>query len=112
MNLEPIDTSTTAGKAEVMRLAAKGRTVAMLPREKAAATIIGWTSLNGDSDEWDWPNFEYAIIAEPVGLDEVWVVYKGAIVAMGHFGDGQLAVDRAEDAGPEYTAVRYVRAEQ
>ncbi|WP_426355651.1 hypothetical protein ACN9MD_09660 [Stenotrophomonas maltophilia] len=109
MNLEQIDTSTTAGKAEVMRLAAEGRTVAMLPREKAAAEALGWTSLNGDSDEWNWPHFDYAIISEPVGPEEKWCVI-GA--------DGQTMVTGETRSGVEnfarregMTIVRYIRAD-
>ncbi|WWW34542.1 hypothetical protein V8017_16165 [Stenotrophomonas rhizophila] len=105
MNLEQIDTSTTAGKAEVMRLAAAGRRVAY-----SNSVHHEWGL--SKAPLWDWRTRDYAIIAEPVGPDEVWVVYKGTTVAMGPFGDGQLAADRAEDAGPGYTVVRYVRADQ
>lgn len=103
MNLEQIDTSTTAGKAEVMRLAAEGRRVAYRDsthqwEEKAAPA-------------WNWVVGEYAIIAEPVGPEEVWFVYKGATPAMGPFGREHLARERAGAAGSEYTPVRYIRAD-
>lgn len=107
MNLEQIDTSTTAGKAEVMRLAAEGRTVAMLPREKAAAEALGWTSLNGDSDEWNWPHFNYAIISEPVGPEEVWAVVFPA--HLGLFEDEASALKNAIPRG--LPVVRYLRAD-
>lgn len=65
MNLKQIDTSTTAGKAEVMRLAAEGRRVAYRDSthewEEKAAPV------------WNWVVGEYAIIAEPVGPEEVFV---------------------------------------
>ncbi|SET91688.1 hypothetical protein [Stenotrophomonas indicatrix] len=64
MNLEQIDTSTTAGKAEVMRLAAKGRRVA----DDADGR---WTPIKHPC--WNWEEYSYAIISEPVGPDEVWV---------------------------------------
>lgn len=66
MNLEQIDTSTTAGKAEVMRLAAEGRRVAQrYLGESRYAEIF--------EPKWDWVLMDYAIIAEPVGPDEVWL---------------------------------------
>lgn len=72
MNLEQIDTSTTAGKAEVMRLAAEGRRVAaFLPTHPAAK----WGEV--DDPVWDWHRTQYAIIAEPVGPEEVFVVLRG-----------------------------------
>lgn len=72
MNLEQIDTSTTAGKAEVMRLAAEGRSVACLVRDE---DYIGWVA--SQTPSWDWKRIDYAIIAEPVGPEEVWVVLNG-----------------------------------
>lgn len=65
MNLEPIDTSTTAGKAEVMRLASEGR--------KVATTNLSGEWQECSLPEWAWDSYDYAIIAEPVGPDEVWV---------------------------------------
>lgn len=67
MNLEPIDTSTTAGKAEVMRLAAEGRRVA----DNAGGA---WTPIKHPC--WNWEEYSYAIIAEPVGPEEVWLVVR------------------------------------
>lgn len=66
MNLEPIDTSTTAGKAEVMRLAAEGRKVA----QRAFPNEV-W--IEQHSPAWAWPTVDYTIIAEPVGPESVWV---------------------------------------
>ncbi|MDT3468942.1 hypothetical protein [Stenotrophomonas maltophilia] len=60
MNLEQIDTSTTAGKAEVMRLAAEGRRVASHLR------AIGRSFEEDSNPEWSWGVMVYAIIAEPV----------------------------------------------
>lgn len=60
MNLEQIDTSTTAGKAEVMRLAAEGRRVAY-----DGGTNFSWVACI-DSPLWNWGSWSYAIIAEPI----------------------------------------------
>lgn len=59
MKLEQIDTSTTAGKAEVMRLAAEGRRVAY-----SNAGHHEWAV--AVDPRWDWRTRDYAIIAEPV----------------------------------------------
>lgn len=67
MNLEQIDTSTTAGKAEVMRLAAEGRRVAQRYLGEIRYEEIY-------EPKWDWVLMDYAIIAEPVGPEEVYVV--------------------------------------
>lgn len=56
MNLEQIDTSTTAGKAEVMRLAAEGRRVATRALESKR-----WYETSAPC--WSWNEDEYAIIA-------------------------------------------------
>jgi|GEM_PF-1420990 len=70
MNLEQIDTSTTAGKAEVMRLAAEGRRVALRGRYSE----MPWDEMEpGDEALWNWGGTDYAIIAEPVGPEEVFV---------------------------------------
>ena len=75
MNLEQIDTSTAAGKAEVMRLAAEGRDVSerTIPFGKWSATSFPL---------WDWRSHDYAIISEPVGPEEVWVVMDNSIHSM------------------------------
>lgn len=98
MNLEQIDTSTTAGKARVMQLAAEGRRVAYRDSthdwEEKAAPV------------WNWVVGEYAIISEPVGPDEVWITVRGC--------DG-MAMSRvhfhAPIPGPGCEHVRYVRAD-
>lgn len=68
MKLEPIDTSTTAGKARVMQLAAEGR----LPVFSRMDSPDVWRRCHEPS--WAWDRFHYAIIAEPVGPEEVWLV--------------------------------------
>ena len=60
MNLEQIDTSTTAGKAEVMRLAAEGRRVVAGPAGASPFAEL----MNAPS--WDWKSNTYAIISELV----------------------------------------------
>lgn len=93
MNIEPIDTSTTAGKAEVMWLAAEGRRVAY--RNAKSSNAI-WHEA-GEDPMWNWYGREYAIIAEPVGPDEVWVQQR----------DGALWAYPEDREG----SVRYVRAD-
>lgn len=98
MNLEQIDTSTTAGKAEVMRMAAEGRMVA-----KKAHNDSVW--IDCPEPIWNWPHVDYAIIAEPVGLAEVWVnEFNGTLYASP---DREIA-DRFSSSG---AAVRYIRAD-
>lgn len=100
MNLEQIDTSTTAGKAEVMRLAAEGRRVAF----RCGAPARWYESLNS---AWDWFTYDYAIIAEPVGPEELF-----AVVFTTHTGvwveqheAGKIVAERGG------TLVRYIRAD-
>lgn len=101
MNLEQIDTSTTAGKAEVMRLAAEGRRVAV--KGKGPYDPQGWVVCHREI--WDWLRADYAIIAEPVGPEEVWVnEFNGTFYASP---DREIA-DRFSSTG---TAVRYIRAD-
>lgn len=71
MKLEPIDTSATAGKARVMQLAAEGRGVAW--RDNVDATMHWYRAA---IPKWDWRDCDYAIIAEQVGPDEVWLTYN------------------------------------
>lgn len=72
MNLEQIDTSATAGKAEVMRLAAEGRKVACVSKSREDWS---WAECQQEP-AWMWVEFDYAIIAEPVGPEEVWLVVR------------------------------------
>lgn len=58
MKLEQIDTSTTAGKAEVMRLAAEGRKVA------SRAFQNNYWFVN-PTPSWNWQAVHYSIIVEP-----------------------------------------------
>ncbi|OWB46512.1 hypothetical protein [Stenotrophomonas maltophilia] len=99
MNLEQIDTSTTAGKAEVMRLAAEGRRVAY-----SNAGHHEW-ALAADP-RWDWRTRDYAIIAEPVGPEELWVILgrNGAVA------DVTAVEECIEDASND-RVVRYIRAD-
>jgi hypothetical protein len=97
MNLEQIDTSTTAGKAEVMRLAAEGRRVAV--RHMSSH----W--MENSRPYWNWAEVEYAIISEPVGPEEVWVVIDHSIPALTE----ASAKSYAEAHGLH--VVRYLRAD-
>lgn len=101
MNLEQIDTSTTAGKAEVMRLAAEGRRVAYLSGWNGK-----WVACGSDPVTWNWESMEYAIIAEPVGMEEVWVVVG--------LSDGVFSKQGAEELAAEHPGtgvVKYIRAD-
>lgn len=104
MNLEQIDTSTTAGKAEVMRLAAEGRRVVY--REH----VIGrseWRNHGTFMDpDWDWMHLTYAIVSEPVGPEEVWVLLgrNGAVA------DVTAIKDFVSDASND-RFVHYIRAD-
>lgn len=92
MNLEQIDTSTTAGKARVMQLAAEGRRVAYSPRREAAHWV------EGHNPVWDWHTVDYAIISEPVGPEEeVWVQQRnGALWAYPEERDESVRYIRAD----------------
>lgn len=101
MNLEPIDTSTTAGKARVMQLAAEGRKVAFQRGRDGK-----WSGpLREELDEltWNWSIHDYAIIAEPVGPEGIWCVI-GA--------DGKSVVGLYQDGtNPPAGVIRYIRAD-
>jgi hypothetical protein len=84
MKLEPIDTSTTAGKARVMQLAAEGRGIAY-----SARVAPYWYPLGYMSSEfpWNWYSCDYGVIVEkskPVGPEEVWASFNenGGIAAI------------------------------
>lgn len=101
MNLEQIDTSTTAGKAEVMRLAAEGRRVAY--------TNLGRRDWHfAKSPKWNWVERDYDIIAEPevpVGPEEVWLALLP---------DGKIKGVCETEEEVEYFSlhsVRYIRAD-
>lgn len=105
MNLEQIDTSTTAGKAEVMRLAAEGRRVVFRQRGD-----IAYWEVN-DEPVWDWARGDYGIIYEPVGPEEVWVAFTR---------DGEVSTARCMEVDAERVMrrighcgqpVRYIRAD-
>lgn len=115
MNLEQIDTSTTAGKAEVMRLAAEGRRVAMRsqpgaqPMNVADVNLYPWVYSAGVHPSWNWTQCDYAIISEPVGPDEVWMTVINGCVDAGPYTFEFNAVRRAQDYGGE--VVKYIRAD-
>lgn len=103
MNLEQIDTSTTAGKAEVMRLAAEGRRVAA----RSLFPGSGWKDC--PAPVWDWHSGEYAIIAEPVGPEVVWFTVINGCTDAGPYTFECTAVDRAQNYGGQ--PVKYIRAD-
>lgn len=109
MNLEQIDTSTTAGKAEVMRLAAEGRKVAMRsqpgaqPMNVADVNLYPWVYSAGVHPSWNWTQCDYAIIADPVGPEEVWVEVCDRGIARSLSEEGV--------ARKGHVAVRYIRAD-
>ena len=100
MKLEQIDTSTTAGKAEVMRLAAEGRRVAF--REFDISSELNEV---GEPD-WNWRTFDYAIIVEPTGPKEL-MVYILKDRAVGIYSETIVGIVPADAE-----LVRYVRAEE
>lgn len=104
MKLEPIDTSTTAGKARVMQLAAEGRDTA------ERTTPVGlWSATSFPT--WDWRNYEYAILVQPVAPDEVWgMVLKKDPNRVHCHTDKDLVESWAGDEGG--TVVRYRRVEE
>lgn len=109
MNLEQIDTSTTAGKAEVMRLAAE---VMRLAAEGRRVAYLGgwngkWVACGSDPITWNWESMEYAIIAEPVGPKEVWFTVINDCVDAGPYNYECTAIDRAKNHGGQ--AVKYTR---
>lgn len=104
MKLEPIDTSTTAGKARVMQLAAEGRRVAI---NGISADWRFWKE--AELPGWDWANYVYAIIAQPVGPDEVWVTVVDGKTAMDVFETEEQA---AAGLNRGWEAVRYRRVEE
>lgn len=69
MNIEQIDSSTTAGKSEVMRRAAEGATVVT---RAIFRPVDSW--VRAEKPVWNWADYEYAIMVEPVIPGEVWVV--------------------------------------
>lgn len=107
MNLEQIDTSTTAGKAEIMRLAAEGRRVAVrcIPGWKVACSP--WMELPMGAATWDWRCSQYAIISEPVGPEEMWAVQFRNYIS--NFDSKDEAEAAAKNSNG--TVVRYIRAD-
>ncbi|HDS1550717.1 TPA: hypothetical protein QEK98_002972 [Stenotrophomonas maltophilia] len=103
MNLEQIDTSTTAGKIRVMELAEQGRRVYCRVREGQEGMCLT------QEPSWSWKVFDYAIIAEPVGPEEVWIVHHkdGDQLLM----SGKLAADEWVSNNSGDKVVRYIRAD-
>jgi hypothetical protein len=106
MNLEPIDTSTTAGKARVMQLAAEGRKVARRSLRIGGIEFDTWYPDEGDA--WNWLHVEYAIIAEPVGPKEVLVI----VADNGHAQSVWEDMEAADNVTPiGWHIVKYRRAD-
>lgn len=104
MNLEPIDTSTTAGKAEVMQLAAEGRKVVA----RRAGPGNPWTEV--PRSNWNWEVCEFAIIAEPVGPEELFVcIAENGVITATLASEKQGNMYEQDFGG---SVVRYVRADQ
>lgn len=102
MNLEQIDTSTTAGKRRVMELAEQGRKIVY--RVRPADSHAWHDHAKWGEPDWDWLHIDYAIITEPVGPDEVWVFIAQNGLSFG-CSEEKLNVGEGE------TAVRYIRAD-
>lgn len=106
MNLEQIDTSTTAGKRRVMELAEQGRKIVY--RVRPADSHAWHDHAKWGEPDWDWLHIDYAIIAEPVGPEEVWVIVDEGKAAISTFkpdhGRGPLIADG-------HDVVRYIRAD-
>lgn len=100
MNLEQIDTSTTAGKARVMQLADQGRRVAVFYRGE------GWREAL--KPLWNWDEWDFAIIAELVGPKNMFVVLRGDDTAVAVCD----TLDRANTwAGAGDRVIHYLRAD-
>lgn len=110
MKLEPIDTSTTAGKARVMQLAGDGRKVSYSARCAPYWCPLGVVE-NGFG--WNWYSCDYGVVVEeakPVGPDELWVTVINGNVDAGPYTYEVTARDRAQNYGGK--AVRYRRVEE
>ncbi|NRP03277.1 hypothetical protein [Stenotrophomonas maltophilia] len=83
MNLEQIDTSTTAGKAEVMRLAAEGRQLLI----RSADLSDSWEPIHEIVAEWNWRECEYGILAAPGMPERLWIVLAddGSFAGVGSY---------------------------
>jgi len=95
MNLEQIDTSTTAGKVRVMQLAERGR--AIVCRQHGDAQWI-----KHGSPQWDWERMQYAVLADhesPAAPRHIWV----------GFNDGGFVCGTSRTASRDL--VRYIRAD-
>lgn len=107
MNLEQIDTSTTAGKLRVMELAYKGRKVAAARRGRHQIFDVV------TAPNWNWEECDFAIISEPVGPEEVFVAVYGD-GSVSRQGTKEEVLSRRLDgkaAGIDSVVVRYIRAD-
>ncbi|WP_423156457.1 hypothetical protein [Stenotrophomonas maltophilia] len=99
INLKQIDTSTTAGKLRVMELACKGRQVAAARRGRHQIFEVV------TAPNWNWEVCDFAIIAEPVGPEEVFVtVCEGDPVDV-------YKSETTAACSHSWEIVRYVRAD-
>jgi len=107
MNLEPIDTSTTAGKIRVMELAEQGRDIAGKYKAQSEECWIKLTL----PVFWDWRSLDYAIIAEPVGPDEVWIAVHGSRVTSYFYSLAEAKEWATKHRVKEVRCLRYIRAD-
>jgi hypothetical protein len=94
MKLEPIDTSTTAGKRQVMDAWDNNRPVALQRYKEGEYQLLPTDC----EPAWDWPENNYGIVVEQYGPDEVWIQQR----------DGALWAYPEDREG----SVRYVRADE
>lgn len=74
--LKPIDTTTTNGKIEVMRLAEAGHKVVYCHREANVRGREYDNYFTSTCPTWQWGAFDYAIVEE---LKEYWVVLNTSL---------------------------------
>lgn len=105
--LENIDTSTTLGKAEVMRLAAEGRSVVFIEYHKNSSwrTPVRCT--------WNWDSYDYGILALPDGPKELWVIAfpSGNVEVACGKNEAIALAGNAKLLGRSVSAMRYVRGD-
>jgi lipocalin len=97
MNLEQIDTSTTAGKLLVMSAWDNKRPVAFQRYKEGSYVVL----THDQEPAWDWSENNYAVVAEPVGPEEVWVLQRHGdpICVYPEEKDGTIRYIRADLAG-------------
>jgi hypothetical protein len=107
MRRKNIDTSTTAGKIEVMRAFLEGKKLAW-----KSAKGSTWFPLSGEP-RWYWHYYDFAVVEEPA---EVWVVWNTLFNRFaGCFDSKKVAEDAAaaftETYGPNYRVRKFVEVE-